>query len=102
MGNSKMSFGIRKHIPKRTCVGCRETKPKRELIRIVSKLDGGVEVDLSNRSPGRGAYLCPRQECWEIGLKKDRLGRALKKRLSLEDYQKLSEYSRSLPKEDSS
>lgn len=102
MGNSKASSTIQKHIPQRTCVGCRETKAKRELIRIISKLNGGVEVDISNKSPGRGAYLCPKQECWGIGLKKDRLGRALRTKLSLEDYQKLVEYSRSLPKGDSS
>lgn len=70
-------------------------------MRVVSKLNGSVEVDLSNKSSGRGAYLCLRRECWEIGLKKDSLGRSLRTKISVEDYQRLLEHSRSFPKGDS-
>lgn len=87
----------RKHVPQRTCVGCRETKAKRELIRIVCKPSGGIEIDFSGKGPGRGAYLCPKRECWEFGLKKNRLGHALRVKISSEDYQRLLEYSHSLP-----
>lgn len=100
--NRRLSSTTLKHMPQRTCVGCRATRTKRELIRVVSKLNTGVEVDFSSKSPGRGAYLCPKQECWEIGLKKNRLGHALRIKLSLEDCQKLVEYSRNLPKGESS
>ena len=62
-----------KHIPKRTCIGCRETKAKRELIRIISTLQGNVEVDLTGKKLGRGAYLCHQETCWDMGLKKNRL-----------------------------
>jgi predicted RNA-binding protein YlxR (DUF448 family) len=58
-------------------VACRKVRPKRELIRLVCISDGKVEVDTSGKKAGRGAYLCPADECWEIGLKGGRLERAL-------------------------
>lgn len=87
-----------RHAPQRTCVACRETKAKRELIRIVCTAEGEVEVDLSGKKSGRGAYLCPKQGCWELGLKKNRLGYALRTNMSLESHQRLLEYSAKLPK----
>lgn len=81
----------RRHIPQRTCVACRETKAKKELIRIVCTPDNSVEVDLLGRRPGRGAYLCPRWECWELGIKKNRLEYALRVKISLENRQQLLE-----------
>lgn len=57
-----------RHIPQRTCVGCREVLPKRNLIRIVRGPDG-VNVDLTGKAHGRGAYLHDRQLCWERGIK---------------------------------
>lgn len=86
----------RRHIPQRTCIACGETKEKRELIRLVRTSDGIVEVDPIGKKTGRGAYLCPRQECWEAGLKKNRLERALRTKLSLESRLTLTEHSRSL------
>ena len=56
-----------KHIPQRTCVGCRTVMAKRQLIRIV-RTTGGVLVDLTGKLAGRGAYLHDRQSCWEAGL----------------------------------
>ncbi len=58
----------RKHIPQRTCVGCREVLPKRSLFRIV-KSPEGVTVDLTGKAHGRGAYLHDEQSCWERGMK---------------------------------
>lgn len=53
-----------KKIPERRCVGCGEKKSKRELIRIVRLADGGgVEVDLTGKKSGRGAYICPSKAC---------------------------------------
>ncbi|NQU97267.1 MAG: YlxR family protein [Chloroflexi bacterium] len=67
-----------RHVPLRTCVACRTRADKRQLVRIVRGTSGDVAPDPTGRAPGRGAYLCPRLECWEIGTAKGRLGRALK------------------------
>ena len=87
----------RKHVPQRTCVGCREKRPKREMVRIVRTPDHGVEVDETGKKSGRGAYLCRRQECWEIALNKDRLGHALKTSLTDEERATLEEFAHELP-----
>lgn len=57
-----------KHIPHRTCVGCREVLPKRNLIRITRSAEG-VAIDLSGKAPGRGAYLHDLRTCWARALK---------------------------------
>lgn len=85
-----------KHIPQRTCVACRGIKSKRDLIRLVNNA-GVVEADLTRRKPGRGAYLCPNVQCWEIGLKGNRLEYTLRTKLTAENRQILVEYSKSLP-----
>ena len=86
----------RKHVPQRTCVGCREKRSKREMVRIVRTPDRGVEVDETGKKSGRGAYLCRRQECWEIALKKDRLGHALKTSLTNEERATFQEFAHGL------
>lgn len=65
-----------RHIPQRTCVGCRQVLAKRKLIRLV-RTDEEVCIDLSGKLPGRGAYLHDRKSCWSNGLK-GRLEKALK------------------------
>jgi len=67
----------RKHVPQRTCVGCGETRSKRELTRIVRMPDGTVDIDPTGKKPGRGAYLCKRVRCWEQALVKGTINRAL-------------------------
>ena len=86
-----------KHVPQRTCVGCREILPKRSLIRIVRSPDG-VRIDPGGKMPGRGAYLHDRRSCWEHGLKGS-LAHALKIELSVEDRAHLSAFLDSLPEE---
>ena len=71
-----------KRIPQRTCIACREIAGKRELVRLVRTVDGGVEVDVTGRKAGRGAYLCRSRQCWEYGLKSGRLEHALRVSLS--------------------
>jgi len=88
----------RKHIPQRTCVGCRQVLAKRELIRLV-RTPEGVFVDLTGKRPGRGAYLHNKRSCWEQGLKRG-LARALKTTLSPEDVKRLREYADTLQEED--
>jgi predicted RNA-binding protein YlxR (DUF448 family) len=84
----------RKHVPQRTCVGCREVLPKRQLIRIVRSPDG-VVIDPTGKISGRGAYLHDRRSCWERGLK-DALASALKIELTDEDREKLLVFMASL------
>lgn len=67
-----------KHKPQRTCIVCRQAKEKQELVRIVRTPEGSIIVDLSGKANGRGAYLCKRPECYQKGLKKERLAQALK------------------------
>ncbi len=75
----------RGHTPVRTCVVCGMKAAKGELIRVVRTTVGRVEVDTTGKTPGRGAYLCQSESCWEKALKKNRLDRALKGPLSPED-----------------
>ena len=64
-----------KKIPQRQCVGCREMKEKRALVRVVKSPEGEVSLDFGGRKPGRGAYVCPSADC----LKKARKTRALER-----------------------
>ena len=68
---------MQKKIPMRQCVGCRERKSKREMIRVVRSTDGTVHLDFGGKAPGRGAYLCPNPECLKKAMKANSLGRAL-------------------------
>ncbi|MSQ27082.1 MAG: YlxR family protein [Dehalococcoidia bacterium] len=66
-----------RHVPQRTCVGCRKVLAKRALVRIVRTPGGPVVADPTSRQAGRGAYVHLVSACWQEGLKKGRLGRAL-------------------------
>lgn len=68
---------------------CRKVRPKRELIRLVCISNGEVEVDTNGKKAGRGAYLCPKEECWEIGLKGGRLEHALRTTLTQDNREQL-------------
>jgi predicted RNA-binding protein YlxR (DUF448 family) len=81
-----------KHVPQRTCVGCREVKSKRELIRIVRTDGGSIIVDPTGRLPGRGCYLCKSKSCWDSALQKERLDRALRTKATAEDRIALTRY----------
>lgn len=89
-----------KHIPQRTCVGCRTVLSKRALVRVVRRPEG-VLVDLSGKLAGRGAYLHNLRSCWERGMK-GALANALKTPLTPEDRQRLDEFMRTLPEETAS
>ena len=78
-----------KKIPLRTCMGCNEKKPKKELIRIVKNKDGIVTIDKTGKQEGRGAYICNNIECLEKVVKSKRLERALEKEISQEVYENL-------------
>ena len=52
-----------KKIPMRTCIACREEKPKREMLRVVKNAAGEIRLDFSGKLPGRGAYVCGSEAC---------------------------------------
>ena len=66
-----------KKIPMRQCLGCREMKPKKELIRIVRSSEGTLSLDSKGKLPGRGAYLCCDVQCLERALKSKAVERSL-------------------------
>lgn len=66
-----------KKIPMRQCLGCREMKPKAQLIRVVRSPEGAVSLDLRGKAPGRGAYVCPDPECLKMAARSRALSRAL-------------------------
>ena len=68
-----------KKIPQRQCVGCREMKDKKSLLRVVKSPEGEVSLDFVGKKPGRGAYVCYSVEC----LKKARKSRALERALEV-------------------
>ena len=76
-----------KKVPMRQCVGCREKKKKKELIRVIKTSDIQVLVDATGKKNSRGAYLCPRRECLEKAVKNKGLERSLKTAVPKEIYQ---------------
>ena len=68
---------MQKKIPQRQCMGCRERKAKRELIRVVRTPEGTVNLDFGGKMNGRGAYICPQMECLKKALKSKALDRSL-------------------------
>jgi predicted RNA-binding protein YlxR (DUF448 family) len=75
-----------KKIPMRQCLGCREHKPKKELIRVVRSPEGELSLDFRGKKPGRGAYLCPDPQCLKRARKSNALGRAFAVQVSEEVY----------------
>ena len=67
----------KRKLPMRMCVGCREMKPKKELLRVVKPQEGDARIDRTGKAPGRGAYVCDSIDC----LKKARKSRALERAL---------------------
>ena len=84
-----------KHIPQRTCVGCRTVNAKRTLIRIV-RTPEGIRIDPTGKMNGRGAYLHNFRSCWERGMK-GTLAHALNVELTEADRQVLTAWMESLP-----
>jgi predicted RNA-binding protein YlxR (DUF448 family) len=87
----------RKHVPQRTCIGCRQVQAKRNLIRVVRSPEG-VRIDPKGKMAGRGAYLHDTQSCWQSGLD-GKLAYALKTKISAEDMAVLKEFMHTLPLE---
>ncbi len=62
-----------KHLPLRTCISCRKTKEKPELIRLINGSDGNIDIDSNGKKTGRGAYLCRELKCWETALNSNKI-----------------------------
>ncbi len=82
---------MQRKIPQRQCMGCRERKEKRELIRVVRSPEGELSLDFRGKAPGRGAYLCPNAVCLQKAIRSKSLDRSLKVEIPQEIYQKLQE-----------
>lgn len=82
---------MEKKIPLRQCLGCREMKPKKELIRVVRSPDGEISLDFKGKASGRGAYLCPEPACLKKAVRAKALERALSVSIPPETYEKLRE-----------
>ena len=79
-----------KRIPQRQCLGCREMKPKPELLRVVRTPEGQVEFDLKGKKSGRGAYICRSAECFRRAVKSRALDRALEIKIPDEVMERLA------------
>ena len=79
-----------KKIPLRMCIGCREHKPKKELIRVVKSPEGEISVDITGKKPGRGAYICRNEGCLRKAQKSKQLERALECGMTHELYDHLA------------
>lgn len=88
-----------KKIPMRQCVGCREMKPKKELIRVVRSPEGQVSLDFRGKLPGRGAYVCPNPACLAKTKKSKALERTFSAPLPEEVYQALEEQMKEVPQD---
>jgi uncharacterized protein len=87
-----------RHIPQRTCIGCHTVFSKRDLVRLVclAEPEGGVEVDLTGKKSGRGAYLCHSLACWEAALESGRLDHAMRTSIKPEVKNILVNYAKGL------
>ncbi len=80
---------VAKKTPMRMCIGCREMKPKKELIRIVKTSQGEISLDTTGKLNGRGAYVCRDKECLKKVKKSNALSRAFEINVSQEIYNRL-------------
>ena len=86
-----------KKIPMRQCVGCREMKPKKELIRVVRSPEGAVSLDFKGKLPDRGAYVCPDAECLKRAKRSKALERAFSAPLPEDVWQALEAQMKEVP-----
>ena len=85
---------MKKKVPMRMCVACREMQPKKTLIRIVNSKDDGVSMDLTGKKSGKGAYVCNKIECIEKSKKISALRRAFEREIPGLVYEELSKHAK--------
>ena len=81
---------MQKKIPMRQCLGCREMKPKKELIRVVRSPEGEISLDFKGKANGRGAYVCPNPDCLKKAVRARALERAFSAQIPPEVYERLN------------
>lgn len=79
-----------KHVPQRSCIVCRQSKDKSELVRIVQSADGTLSVDATGKAQGRGAYVCKSDACIADLTKKRALSRAFKRDVPQQAYDEIT------------
>ncbi len=87
--NMRLNMTPSKKIPVRMCAGCRERKPKNEMLRIVRKPDGEVMIDRTGKTSGRGTYLCRNQECLKKAEKSGSIRKVLEISIPADLYRRL-------------
>ena len=87
---------VLRHVPERTCAACRTKQPKRAMVRVVRTPTGAVTVDPTGKLSGRGTYLCRAAACWQAGLRREALARALKSTIREEDRAALQTFAATL------
>ena len=80
---------MQKKIPQRQCMGCRERREKRQMIRVVRTPEGNVNLDFGGKMNGRGAYICPQSECLKKAIRSKALERSLEVSIPEEVYARL-------------
>jgi predicted RNA-binding protein YlxR (DUF448 family) len=80
------------HIPQRTCLACGRKTAKADLLRLSRNVAGQVVLDLQQRLPGRGAYVCPTPACAQLLIKKNALHHGFRTKISAEDYAMVMEF----------
>lgn len=78
-----------KNIPQRTCIGCKEKKDKKDLIRVVKDKEGNIFIDKTGKANGRGAYICDDITCLDKAIKSKSLQRNFETEITEELYEKL-------------
>ena len=87
---------MNKKVPQRQCIGCRVSRDKKDLVRIVRASDGTISVDLKGKANGRGAYLCKDPECLSKAIKTKALERAFDVNIPPSVYESLKEEYKSI------
>jgi uncharacterized protein len=88
-----------KSVPQRTCTVCRQVKGKKEMVRLVRTPEGKIEIDVTGKKEGRGAYLCRDQACWDKLAKGKQLEHAFKSGISKNDLEQIIKNGKDLLKE---
>ena len=85
-----------KKLPMRMCTGCREMKPKSQLVRVVKTPEGEIRLDTGGKLNGRGAYICKNSECMKKAVKSNAFARAFDTAIPGELYERLEEELRQI------
>ena len=89
MAQTKAKNAPRKNIPERKCVGCQNSFPKKDLLRVVRSPEGEISIDFTGKKSGRGAYICKNPDCLKKAEKTNALAHTFSIAVDKEIYSKL-------------